>query len=93
MGQFNDTGGEDIEEKPVVEDEEERDEDDNEDKDDEIGVDLHSSSYSFGTVYDDSGTVGKRFESVSGRGELVEEERRRGGGVEVERTQSTATCP
>ena len=80
MGQFNDTGGEGTEEKPVVEAEEERD-DDNEDEDDEIGVDLHSSSYSFGTVYDDSGTVGYRFESVSGRGEegeLVEEERRRG---------------
>ena len=58
MGQFNDTGGEGTEEKPVVEDEEERDDDDNEDEDDEIGVDLHSSSYSFGTVYDDSGIVG-----------------------------------
>ena len=42
----------------MVEDEEERDDDDNEDEDDEIGVDLHSSSYSFGTVYDDSGIVG-----------------------------------
>ena len=62
MGQFNDTGGEGIEEKPVVEDEDERGEDDNEEEDDEIGVDRHSSSYSFGTVYDDSGSVGCRFE-------------------------------
>ena len=79
MGQFNDTGGEGIEEKPVVEDEDERDDDDNEDEDDESGVDLHSSSYSLGTVQDDSGTVGQRLDPVSWRFEVVEVEERRVG--------------
>ena len=78
----------------MVEDEEERGDDDNEEEDDEIGVDLHSSSYSFGTVYDDSGSVGRRFESVSVRGTEGEAvEKTRGRGREEESTQSTASWP
>jgi len=63
---FNETGEDDIDEKPVVED----DDDDDDDKggdETESGLDLHSSSYSFGTVYEVSGMIGKRLELLSWR--------------------------
>ena len=71
----------------MVEDEEERD--NNEDDDD----DRHSSSYSFGTVYDDSGVIGLRLERSRWSGEENDDadEKRIGSGEESERTQSTAT--
>ena len=63
---FNETGEDDIDEKPVVED----DDDDDDDKggdETESGLDLHSSSYSFGTVYEVSGMIGERLELLRWR--------------------------
>ena len=56
---FKDTGEDGIDEKPVVEDDDDDDEDDKGGGETESGLDLHSSSYSFGTVYEVSGTIGK----------------------------------
>ena len=67
---FNDTGEDGIDEKPVVEDDDDDDDDDEDDKggdETESGLDLHSSSYSFGTVYEVSGMIGKRLELLRWR--------------------------
>ena len=64
---FNDTGEDGIDEKPVVEDDDDDDEDDKGGDETESGLDLHSSSYSFGTVYEVSGMIGKRLELLRWR--------------------------
>ena len=56
---FKDTGEDGIDEKPVVDDDDDDDEDDKGGDETESGLDLHSSSYSFGTVYEVSGMIGK----------------------------------
>ena len=64
---FNDTGEDGIDEKPVVEDDDDDDDDDKGGDETESGLDLHSSSYSFGTVYEVSGMIGERLELLRWR--------------------------
>jgi len=51
----------------VVEDDDDDDEDDKGGDETESGLDLHSSSYSFGTVYEVSGMIGKILELLRWR--------------------------